>query len=370
MHRSHETGKELYIGLMSGTSMDGVDAALCEVDATRCKLVASLEYPFPQALKAKIFGMIDGSTSLADVGETGYRLGILFSEAVNALLAQENMQAQEIRAIGSHGQTLWHAPKNSAPFSMQLGDANVIAARTHIDVVSDFRGKDIALGGEGAPFAPVFHRFLFDCLAKKIGVLNIGGMANLSVLGERLIGFDTGPGNVLMDLWIGKQKGASYDKEGAWAKEGSVNQPLLETMLTDNYFAKAAPKSTGRELFNEMWLSLHLRSHPEVSPEDVQATLLELTVQSAASAARRYDLQHMLVCGGGVKNSFLMHRLAEELEETAVNTTDAYGVDSDQIEAMLFAWLAYKRLHLEPVELSSVTGAKHNGILGGVYAKD
>jgi anhydro-N-acetylmuramic acid kinase len=370
MNRSYEAGKELYIGLMSGTSMDGVDAALCEVDATRCKLVASLEYPFPQALKEKIFEMIKGPILLADVGETGYRLGMLFSEAVNALLAQENIDAQEIRAIGSHGQTLWHAPKGIAPFSMQLGDANVIAAQTHIDVVSDFRGKDIALGGEGAPFAPVFHRFLFDCLAKNIGVLNIGGMANLSVLGERLIGFDTGPGNALMDLWIGKQRGCAFDREGAWAEEGSINRLLLEAMLSDTYFAKAAPKSTGRELFNERWLSAHLHRHAEVPAVDVQATLLELTVQSAANAARKYDLEHLLVCGGGVKNSFLMHRLAEELDGTAVNTTDAYGVDSDQMEAMLVAWLAYKRLHLEPVELSSVTGAKHNGILGGVYAKD
>jgi len=370
MHRSYESGKELYIGLMSGTSMDGVDAALCEVDETRCKLVASLEYPFPPALKEKILGMLESPTSLADVGETGYRLGILFSEAVNALLAQENVEAREIRAVGSHGQTLWHQPYGDMPFSMQLGDANVIAARTHIDVVSDFRGKDIALGGEGAPFAPVFHRFLFDCLAKKIGVLNIGGMANLSVLGERLIGFDTGPGNVLMDLWIGKQRGYAFDSNGAWAEEGRVNRALLEAMLSEPYFAKAAPKSTGRELFNEMWLNARLRSHQEVSPEDVQATLLELTVQSAADAARRYGLEHLLVCGGGVKNSFLMHRLAEELEETAVNSTDAYGVDSDQVEAMLFAWLAYKRLNSEPVELSSVTGAKHNGILGGVYAKD
>ena len=216
----------------------------------------------------------------------------------------------------------------------------------------------------------MFHRFLFQYLAKKIGVLNIGGMANLSVLEERLIGFDTGPGNALMDLWIGKKKGCVYDSEGAWAKEGSINRPLLEAMLSEPYFAKAAPKSTGRELFNEMWLSAHLHSHPGVAPEDVQATLLELTVQSAAKAARSYGLEHLLVCGGGVKNSFLMHRLAEELEQTAVNTTDAYGIDSDQMEAMLFAWLAYKRLQMEPVELSSVTGAKHNGILGGVYAKD
>ena len=365
-----ETNAELYIGLMSGTSMDGVDAALCEVDATRCKLVGALEYPFPKELKEQLMLMIGGSTTLAAVGEVGHRLGLLFAEAVNALLQQEKIEAQRVRAIGSHGQTIWHAPRGEYPFSMQLGDASVIAVRTGIDVVGDFRSKDVALGGEGAPFAPVFHRFLFQYQAKKVGVLNIGGMANLSLLGDRVLGFDTGPGNVLMDLWIARVLGRAYDRDGCWAEEGRADQALLASMLSDSYFAKAAPKSTGRELFNEAWLKRHLLHCPDLQPEDVQATLLEFTVKSVADEVRKYGLEHLLVCGGGVKNRFLMQRLAEELPETTVSSTDAYGVDSQQMEAMLFAWLAYKRIHREPVELKTVTGAKSNAVLGGVYAKD
>jgi len=361
---------ELYIGLMSGTSMDGVDVALCELDATRCSVVASLEYPFPKELKEAILQMINGTTSLEAVGAVDYRLGLLFAEAVNALLEREKIGAGQIRAVGSHGQTLWHAPKGSTPFSMQLGNANVIAAQTRIDVVSDFRGKDVAMGGEGAPFAPVFHRFLFDHLVKKVGVLNIGGMANLTVLGESLIGFDTGPGNVLMDLWIEQQQKLAYDEDGAWAKCGRPDTALLDAMLADDYFARTPPKSTGREHFNAAWLEALLKDHSALLPADVQATLLELTVYSIAGEVRRYGLEQLLVCGGGVKNAYLMQRLSEALEGRGVASTDAYGVSSSQMEAMLFAWLAYKRLHREPVELKTVTGAKSDAILGGVYAKD
>lgn len=361
---------ELYIGVMSGTSMDGVDVALCEVSESHCKLLASLEYPFPQKLREEIIEMIDGTASLHRVGEMNHRLGLLFSEAVNALVSQEDMDVNQIKAVGSHGQTLWHNPQGEYPCSIQLGDASLIAAKTHMDVVSDFRSKDVALGGEGAPFAPVFHQFLFDYLTKAVGVVNIGGIANLSVLQERLVGFDTGPGNVLMDLWIQKHQNLPYDKAGAWAESGQVDQPLLEEMLSDAYFSKSAPKSTGRELFNDMWLNAVLLNHPDVKPQDVQATLLELTVETIANEVKKYKIEHLLVCGGGVKNSFLMRHLAKVLEQIDLSSTDAYGINSEQMEAMLFAWLAYKRMHREAVELKAVTGARHNGILGGVYAKD
>ena len=361
---------ELYIGLMSGTSMDGVDVALCEVDVSHCRLMASLEYPFAKALKEEILQMIGSSTTLQTVGEMNHRLGLLFGEAVNALLAQEEIEAAHIRAIGLHGQTLWHNPRGEHPFSMQLGDASIVAAQSRIDVVSDFRSKDIALGGEGAPFAPAFHQFLFHHMATSIGVLNIGGMANLSVLQEPLIGFDTGPGNVLMDLWVQKQRDLPYDRDGLWAQEGKVDEALLADLKNEAYFAEPAPKSTGRELFNQTWLESRLQKHQHVVPEDVQATLLALTVLSIVNEVRRYKIEHLLVCGGGVKNSFLMRRLAEELDNASVTATDAYGVNSEQMEAMLFAWLAYKRIHREPVELKAVTGAKSNAVLGGVYAKD
>ncbi len=361
---------DLYIGVMSGTSMDSVDVALCEVKPSHCKLVASLEYPFPQPLKEAIIQMIDGNTTLEAVGEMHHRLGLLFSEAVNALLRQEEIDPDRIKAIGSHGQTLWHNPDGIYPFTMQLGDANVIAVKTEIDVVSDFRNKDIAYGGEGAPFAPVFHQFLFDYLTKAVGVVNIGGIANLTVLQENLIGFDTGPGNVLMDLWVKKHKDLPYDKDGAWAKEGEVDQALLESLLSDEYFSKKAPKSTGREHFNAVWLNTILQQYQDIKPQDVQATLLALTAESIANETKKYKIEHLLVCGGGVRNTLLIKRLSEILPDADVFSTDAYGVNSEQMEAMLFAWLAYKRLHREAVELKSVTGAKHNGILGALYARD
>ncbi|MGB6019990.1 MAG: anhydro-N-acetylmuramic acid kinase [Sulfurimonadaceae bacterium] len=361
---------ERYIGIMSGTSMDGVDVALCTINANRCKLVCALEYPFDPQLKEEILLMINSETTLKQVGELNHRLGTLFGKAVNALLEQEKIDSNRVKAIGSHGQTLWHAPSAKHPFSMQLGDASIIATMTGIDVVSDFRSKDIALGGEGAPFAPVFHQFLFHSSDKKRGVLNIGGMANITVLGDELIGFDTGPGNVLMDLWVHKHQELRFDQDGKWAKEGKADKSLLEELLAEPYFKKEVPKSTGRELFNLHWLGKILRSHRIVSSENVQATLLELTVQSIAVEVQKYEIKELMVCGGGVNNAYLMERLAQVLNGVEISTTDEHGVSSEHMEAMIFAWLAYKRMHREPVELKAVTGAKHNGILGGVYAKD
>jgi len=361
---------ELYVGLMSGTSMDGVDVALCEVNAERCSLIGSLEYPFDKGLKEEILLMINTATTLLQVGEINRRLAVTFAEAVNALLTREAIDPGRIRAIGSHGQTLWHNPEGVNPFSMQLGDPNVIAVGTGIDVVSDFRSKDIALGGEGAPFAPVFHHFLFHNDAVRVGVLNIGGMANLSVLGDDVIGFDTGPGNVLMDLWVHKQKDFGFDRDGEWAKKGKVDNALLQELLNDGYFQREAPKSTGRELFNLAWLGKILHSHRTVSSVDVQATLLAFTVHSIAKEVVKYSIQQLLVCGGGVKNSYLMEQLAEALDGVDVATTDEHGVSSEQMEAMIFAWLAYKRIHRQKVALKSVTGAKNNAVLGGIYAKD
>jgi len=362
--------RERYIGLMSGTSMDGVDVALCTIDAKQCKLVASLVYPFEAHLKEEILLMIDGETNLKQVGALNHRLGLLFGDAVNALLEQEKIKPGSVKAIGSHGQTLWHNPEGVFPFSLQLGDASLIAARTGIDVVSDFRSKDLALGGQGAPFAPVFHQFLFGDKKKRIGVLNIGGMANLSVLGDALIGFDTGPGNALMDLWVHKHQEVAFDKDGTWAKEGKVDEALLEALLADPYFEKAAPKSTGRERFNILWLGKVLRGHRAVSSENVQATLLALTVESIMREVRRYDVEELLVCGGGVHNRYLMEQLRQADPDVEVKSTDALGVSSEQMEAMIFAWLAYKRVHREEVELKEVTGARRNGVLGGLYAKD
>lgn len=357
---------ELYIGLMSGTSLDGVDVALCKIDESVCKLVNTLEYSLPRELKSDILTAIEDQTTLAKVGELDHRLGLLFAEAVNALLEQVHIESADIRAIGSHGQTLWHAPEGSYPFSMQLGDPNILVARTGIPVVADFRRKDMALGGQGAPFAPAFHAFLFGKIAKKTAVVNIGGMANITILDDTLSGYDTGCGNVLLDGWIAKNRGEPYDKEGAWAASGRVDQDLLENMLADPYFLLDAPKSTGRERFGMAWLEEKLQGFG-LPPKDVQATLLELTVQSIANEVKQFDRELLLLCGGGAKNSFLLARIRQLLPQTEVATTDEYGVNGDFMEAMAFAWLAYKRIHKEEVALKAVTGARENTLLGGLY---
>jgi len=402
---------ERYIGIMSGTSLDGVDVVLCEIDRNTCQLKASIEYPFPPDLKEEILAMIEGPATLAQVGRVDIRLAMLFADAVNALLEKEQVDPQSIKAIGSHGQTLWHEPEGEYPFSMQLGDPSTIAVRTGIKVVADFRQKDIALGGQGAPFAPAFHAFLFGNAEASVNILNIGGMANITVLGKTLLGYDTGPGNVLMDLWIAEHQNVAYDRNGEWARRGEVIYPLLETMLEDPYFAQPYPKSTGREKFNKVWLRnmLSLSSsgltqgstlsipdrvgnddrerntslnpteasqsdanhhsslftlHPSLHPEDVQRTLLELTAISISNEVLKFNPDILLLCGGGAKNAFLVERLAVLMP----NVHTGIAKDADNIEAMTFAWLAYKRLHNEHVNLKDVTGASRNAILGGVYA--
>ncbi len=379
------SGKEKYIGIMSGTSLDGVDVVLCEIDAQSCELVYEISYPMPVELKDEIIAMIDGETTLEQVGATDHRLGLLFAEAVAALLEASQYDAGEIRAIGSHGQTLWHAPQGEYPFTMQLGDPSIVTARTGIPVVADFRRKDMALGGQGAPFAPAFHKFIFGNIKERLAVVNIGGMANITLLGEKLIGYDTGPGNVLMDAWIGQHQNTPYDKDGAWARSGRVDYKLLDAMMADAYFAKPYPKSTGREKFNLGWVESVQRSafsaqrealhsnannnsslftlHSSLPPEDVQRTLLELTALSISNEVLKSGSDVAILCGGGAKNGFLVERLKALMPGVEVGIAK----HADQIEAMCFAWLAYKRLHKEPVNLKDVTGASDNTLLGGIY---
>ncbi len=354
--------KELYIGIMSGTSLDGVDVVMCELDSDTCNLVCSLEYPIPLELKSDILNMIEGKSSLEHVGQIDHRLGILFTQAAAALLIRENINASSIIAIGSHGQTLWHAPTGEYPFSMQLGDPNILTAKTGIAVVADFRRKDIALGGQGAPFAPAFHEFIFSNINNAVCVINIGGMANITVLGDKLIGYDTGCGNVLLDMWIAEHEGTAYDKDGEWARSGTVDYALLDAMMSDDYFALDYPKSTGREKFNTDWLESHLRGKTH-NPEDVQRTLLELTALSISNEVLKFNRDIALLCGGGSKNSFLVDRIKTLMPNVEV----AIAQNADYIEAMTFAWLAYKRVHKEAVNLKDVTGASDNAVLGGIY---
>jgi len=355
--------KEHYIGIMSGTSLDGVDVVLCEINASECTLLSSLEYPIPLELRSDILTVIEGKSTLENIGKIDHRLGLLFTQAVGALLIRENIDAKSIKAIGSHGQTLWHAPMGEDPFSMQLGDPNILTAKTGIPVVADFRRKDVALGGQGAPFAPAFHEFIFDNINNSVSVVNIGGMANITVLGDKLIGYDTGCGNVLLDTWIREHQGLSYDKDGEWARTGSVDYSLLDRMMSDNYFEEAYPKSTGREKFNKAWLQGYLSGHTH-NPEDVQRTLLELTAMSISNEVLKFNPDVTLLCGGGAKNAFLVERIKALMPNIEV----AIASNADYIEAMTFAWLAYKRIHNEKVNLKDVTGARENAVLGGIYA--
>lgn len=357
---------ELYIGVMSGTSLDGVDIALCEIDSRQCTLIHSHEYSIEADLKEEILNLIANPSTLFDVGNLNAKLGSLFGECIHAFLQMYEIEPSSVKAIGLHGQTLWHSPEGENPFSMQLGCPNIVHAKTNIPVIADFRSMDIANGGQGAPFAPAFHQFLFASLKEKVGVLNIGGMANITILGENLRGWDTGIGNVLLDAWVKECKYFPYDKDGEFAKTGKVNQALLESFLSDAYFKLEPPKSTGREYFNWSWLSKHLEDFKGINKEDVQRTLLEFTAQTIQEDAKSSDIDTLIVCGGGAKNSFLMQRL-QELFHGRVKQSDSLGVSASYMEAMAFAWLAYKRVHKQVVDLKSVTGAQKNSILGGIY---
>ncbi len=362
--------REKYIGVMSGTSLDGVDVVLCEIDGQSCTLLKSIEYPFPSELKSALLSMMAGECSLEKVGRANHSLGLLFTEAVASLLVSYNIDASTVRAIGLHGQTLWHAPHGAYPFTMQLGDPNILAAKTGIEVVADLRGKDVALGGQGAPYAPAFHEFIFSNINASVAVVNIGGIANITILGDTLIGYDIGCGNVLMDLWIDKHKNLLYDKDGAWARSGEVDYRLLDVMISDTYFSLAHPKSTGREKFNERWVDDCLikigAKNDTYMPKavDVQRTLLELTALSISNEVLKFNIDVVLLCGGGAKNGFLVERIKALIPNAEV----AIAQNANEIEAMCFAWLAYKRIHREKVNLKDVTGASSNTILGAVYA--
>lgn len=355
--------KERYIGIMSGTSLDSVDVVLCEIDSNTCDLITSLEYPIPLELKTDILTLIENEVSLQRIGEIDHRLGILFTQAVGALLIREDIDPSTITAIGLHGQTLWHAPQQEYPFTMQLGDPNILTTKTGIKVIADFRRKNVALGGEGAPFAPAFHDFIFSNINHAVSVVNIGGMANITVLGDKLIGYDTGCGNVLLDMWISEHQGNAYDENGEWARSGTVDYGLLDRMISDAYFEAPYPKSTGREKFNAAWLQSYLSGHTH-NPEDVQRTLLELTAMSISNEVLKFNPDITLLCGGGAKNTFLVERLKALIPNVEV----AIASNADNIEAMTFAWLAYKRIHNEAVNLKDVTGASENAVLGGIYA--
>ncbi len=356
----------LYIGVMSGTSLDGVDVCLCKIDENSCTLLYSLEYPFDLTIKEEILYLLSSKTTLEQIGILHTRLGYLFADAVKVFLKGNKLDPSNIKAIGLHGQTLWHQPFGNFPFSMQLGCPNILVAQTNIQVITDFRSMDIANGGQGAPFAPAFHQFIFSSFKENIAVLNIGGMTNITLLGDSLKGWDIGVGNALLDYWVSTCKNTPYDKDGNFAFSGTLNEELLEKFLSDPYFKKLPPKSTGREYFSTTWLINHLCSFQSIKDEDIQRTLLELTVKSILKILDTTDINLLIVCGGGTKNKFLMKRL-KELSQVDIKISDELGISSDFMESMAFAWLAYMRIQAKEVNLSCVTGAKKNSILGGIY---
>ncbi|HBW0087854.1 TPA: anhydro-N-acetylmuramic acid kinase [Klebsiella aerogenes] len=360
-----------FIGVMSGTSLDGVDVVLAAINENIVAQQASLSYPISVNLKEDILAICQGQQlTLSQLGRLDTRLGRLFSDAVLALMRQQNLQPEDIVAIGCHGQTVWHEPTGDAPHTMQIGDNNQIAAHTGVTVVGDFRRRDMALGGQGAPLVPAFHQALLAHPVERRMVLNIGGIANLSLLvpGQPVRGYDTGPGNMLMDAWIWRQCGKPYDKDAQWASEGKVLLPLLQDMLSDPWFALPAPKSTGREYFNYGWLEKHLARYANLRGQDVQATLTELTaVTISEQVLLSGGCERLLVCGGGARNPLLMARLAALLPGTEVTTTDDAGISGDDMEALAFAWLAWRTLAGLPGNLPSVTGASEATILGAIY---
>lgn len=360
-----------FIGVMSGTSLDGVDVVLAAIDDNMVAQQASLSYPVPLALKESILAICQGQQlTLSQFGQLDTRLGHLFADAVLALMQQEQLSANDIVAIGCHGQTVWHEPDGDAPHTLQIGDNNIIAARTGVTVVGDFRRRDIALGGQGAPLVPAFHHALLAHPVERRIVLNIGGIANLSLLfpGQPVKGHDTGPGNMLMDAWIWRQRGKPYDKDAEWASSGKVVLPLLQDLLSDPWFALPAPKSTGREYFNYGWLAQHLARYPALAGQDVMATLTELTaVTISEQALLSGGCERLLVCGGGSRNPLLMSRLACLLPGTEVTSTDEAGVSGDDMEALAFAWLAWRTLEGLPGNLPAVTGASSPTVLGAIF---
>lgn len=363
---------ELYIGLMSGTSADGIDAVLVDFNDKLPKLIATHYTPYSPALRQKILALCrPGNNEIHRLGELDIELAHAFAESVLTLLQQAGVDNNHIKAIGSHGQTIRHSPDPLQRFSLQIGDPNTIAARTGITTVADFRRKDIALGGQGAPLVPAFHHYLFADKKMNRAIVNIGGIANITLLipqQQSIIGFDTGPGNGLLDEWIHQHQQKAHDAGGSWAASGKINQPLLNSMLADNYFHLSPPKSTGREYFNTKWLHQHL-SNLTVSNTDVQTTLTELTAATIINAISLHMPQgEIYVCGGGAHNTYLLDRL-QFLATTQfkVMTTEKLGIHPDWVEAIAFAWLASQTVNQRAGNLPSVTGARQAAILGGLY---
>lgn len=359
----------LFIGLMSGTSMDGIDAALVDVETNT--LLGGLTRPYGEETNAFLAAVLrEEQVGFSAFSQLNTLLGREFANAAMALLKTMDVSSKEVLAIGSHGQTICHDAMASIPYTVQLGCPHTIAELTGLPVVADFRTRDLIIGGQGAPFAPMYHQALFKTADDPLAIVNIGGIANVTYLAKDkpVSGYDVGPGNCLMDAWALRHLGHPYDNEGAWAATGRVIPSLLTTLLADPYFKRPVPKSIGKAYFSDAWLSKALQI--TYAPEDVQATLLALTATTIAEAVLAYPERpkRLALCGGGVHNSVLCTSLIEALPTIEVNTTKAHGIDPDFMEAMMMAWLADKAWSHTPLDFRKITHAKKQAIYGVIYA--
>ncbi|MDR2243904.1 MAG: anhydro-N-acetylmuramic acid kinase [Burkholderiales bacterium] len=366
----------LYAGIMSGTSLDGVDAviaafpdAFSEKTGTSfyCKLRGSAFVPFPAALREELLALQEsGADELARSARVANTLADLYAQATQEAARQAGLAVAQLRAVGVHGQTVRHCPAEA--WSCQLNHPARVAEHLGIDVVADFRSRDLAAGGQGAPLVPAFHAAMFGSASKHRVIVNIGGIANLTDLPpqNRASGFDIGPGNVLLDAWTMKHQKGTFDRDGAWAASGKASSALLAALLSEPFFSKPPPKSTGRDLFHSAWLAAHLASFSSLSPADVQATLLQLTATSIANAISK-EAEEIYICGGGAYNAALMSALSISLVPRTVQATDVLGISAQHVEALAFAWLARETLARRPGNLPAVTGAKGARVLGAVY---
>ena len=364
----------LYIGLMSGTSLDGVDGVLADFSGSKCLVRQYWSAVLAPELRAELLSLnTSGADELHRAALAANALVRTYAETVQALLAHSGVTASAVRAIGAHGQTVRHRPQafDGTGYTLQLNNPALLAELTGITVVADFRSRDVAAGGQGAPLVPAFHQHVFAQPQATMLVLNIGGISNLSVLGAdgQVLGFDCGPGNALMDYWCQRHTGQPFDRDGAWAATGTLLPTLLAQCLAEPYLHQPPPKSTGRDLFNPDWLHVQLQAHSDAAPQDVQATLTELTASACATSASSYgkESKNLAVCGGGAFNLHLMQRLQALLPTVAVQPSDAYGLPAQQVEAAAFAWLAQQTLLGAPGNLESVTGARGARVLGAIY---
>ena len=363
---------DIFIGLISGTSADSIDAVAVSFHENTVNLLGKYSHPVSDEIKQSIIRLNTQShNELHEALALDQKMARLFAEAVEHLLKKIQLNAWDIQAIGSHGQTLRHQIEQTPHYTFQIGDPNLIATLTNITTVADFRRRDIALGGQGAPLVPAFHEAVFKTQTNRV-ILNIGGISNLTILSTEkpTYGFDTGPGNILLDAWIYENKRAPFDANGTWAKSGKTNTDLLKLLLQENFFNVNPPKSTGRDLFNLAWLKqILINNNIDERPENIQTTLAHFTSQTIAKAIKQWGPLEgdVFVCGGGAHNTFLMDLLKAELPNFRIQTTESLGLHPDWVEACAFAWLAKQTLEHKSGNLPEVTGASKKSILGGIY---